>query len=623
MRIKRFLSIVLAAIMLISTIPTVLATNDYTQGTQVVYQSSGSESYTITVPALLTPGGSGTVTLSGTWADNRIVTVTSDQTVILTNSIKADDQKVLMVSFPGMSKKGSNVGPQTFVENVSVESIDNALFGVWSGKFNYNVELKDFNGILPKESLNDYTWSELSKIAADDSIDLNEYGISIGDTKITDDGTEYILVSDERTKEYNGLVFLYNTNQTLKMNSSKTNTGGYVESNIKQTIDAMYYDLDADLQAALREVTIKCNDGLSNYATIHEADVYLFIPSVREASATFTVEEYSGREDDAKYTTWLDAEGATFDYFKTNEASAREAIAHDSWWLRSAYGAAGGMFHVVYNRMNYDIMHTAAYDLWPKLVLAFVVGENPVCDGTINCPANQNRHNAGCLSQGDYTLDLDDYTWTEIQQIARDKNANLNDYGIDIGDTIEHNGIVYHLVSDERNEAYGGLVFMFDPNIERPMNDTQTNTGGYSSSTMKDYLDVELFATLPTDLQQVIKQVTISHNDGKDNYLSMHEVDVKVFLPSVREVAQTYGYSESLNRYDVYLNAEGSTFDYFIGDVATEETNRIAVYPSTYAWLRSANTSVSTSYWFVSGSILNTSHATATGYYVVPAFVVG
>ena len=136
---KRIFSLLLAALMLVSAVPTTFAINDYTAGTRVEYTASGSESYTITVPAQLAPGGSGTVTLSGTWADNRIVTVTADPTVTLTNSIKADDQKVLNVNFAGIAEAGSNTTSQTFTESVSVDEISNALFGTWSGKFNYNV----------------------------------------------------------------------------------------------------------------------------------------------------------------------------------------------------------------------------------------------------------------------------------------------------------------------------------------------------------------------------------------------------------------------------------------------------------------------------------------------------
>ena len=140
---KKIISLLLVAAMAVSVVPMALATTDYTNGTKVEYTATGSESYTITVPAQLAPGGNGTVTLEGTWADNRIVTVTADPTVTLTNSIKAEDQKVLDVTFAGISEKGSNTTSQTFTETVSVGDITNALFGTWSGKFNYNVEIAD------------------------------------------------------------------------------------------------------------------------------------------------------------------------------------------------------------------------------------------------------------------------------------------------------------------------------------------------------------------------------------------------------------------------------------------------------------------------------------------------
>ena len=141
---KKIISLFLIAVMVCSMSTTAFAaTNDWTHGTQVVYNGTGTESYTITVPALLKPGQSGTVTLSGAWAKDRIVTVTADKNVTLTNSILSSDQKVLDVTFAGISETGSNTGTQTFTESVSVQEITNALFGVWNGKFNYNVEMNN------------------------------------------------------------------------------------------------------------------------------------------------------------------------------------------------------------------------------------------------------------------------------------------------------------------------------------------------------------------------------------------------------------------------------------------------------------------------------------------------
>lgn len=148
---KKAISSLLVVAMICSLGVNVFAANvDYTSGTQVIYDGSNNgESYEVTVPALLAPGQSGTVTLTGAWASDTMVKVTSDTSVELTNSINANDKKVLTVSFAGIAEAGSNTTKQTFTETVSVSEINNALFGVWSGHFNYNVETESLKGSIP------------------------------------------------------------------------------------------------------------------------------------------------------------------------------------------------------------------------------------------------------------------------------------------------------------------------------------------------------------------------------------------------------------------------------------------------------------------------------------------
>ena len=139
---KKILSLTLAALLLVSMIPTAMAAeNNWQGGTKVEYTAATNEQYTVTVPATLAPGGSGDVVASGTWGSNRKLTVTADDDVTLTNSINAADQKVLDVTFAGIEKAGDNTATVTATEAVSVANIENALFGTWSGKFNYNVEM--------------------------------------------------------------------------------------------------------------------------------------------------------------------------------------------------------------------------------------------------------------------------------------------------------------------------------------------------------------------------------------------------------------------------------------------------------------------------------------------------
>lgn len=140
---KRILSLALSAAMVLSSIPFAYATNSYEQGTEVIYTAANNENWTITVPAKLNPGKSGTVTLDGYWPSNKTITVDADDTVVLKNSILQSDTKILNITFPGITKLGNNIERSTASETVSVQAIDNALFGTWSGVFYYEVETSD------------------------------------------------------------------------------------------------------------------------------------------------------------------------------------------------------------------------------------------------------------------------------------------------------------------------------------------------------------------------------------------------------------------------------------------------------------------------------------------------
>ena len=144
---KKILSLTLAAVMLLSLVPTAFAAeNNWQGGTKVEYTATANEQYTVTVPATLAPGGSGDVVASGTWGSNRKLTVTADDDVTLTNSINAADQKVLDVTFAGIELTGSNTESVSDTKQVAVANITDAIFGTWSGTFNYNVAMSDVAG---------------------------------------------------------------------------------------------------------------------------------------------------------------------------------------------------------------------------------------------------------------------------------------------------------------------------------------------------------------------------------------------------------------------------------------------------------------------------------------------
>lgn len=194
---KKILSLTLAALLLVSMIPTAMAAeNNWQGGTKVEYTAATNEQYTVTVPATLAPGGSGDVVASGTWGSNRKLTVTADDDVTLTNSINAADQKVLDVTFAGIELTGSNTESVSDTKQVAVANITDAIFGTWSGTFNYNVAMSDVAGGSTTEPSDPDTGDGEEANLITFTIDGTEYQAEEGMT-----WAEW-AVSDYNTSEY-------------------------------------------------------------------------------------------------------------------------------------------------------------------------------------------------------------------------------------------------------------------------------------------------------------------------------------------------------------------------------------------------------------------------------------
>lgn len=96
------------------------------------------QEFSISVPAVLAPGGSGDVTLSGTWEKSKTYTLTTDSSVELTCDIDGDTQ-TLSISFPGITLQGGDDAVSA-TEQVRVGDITDAIFGTWTGVFEYHIE---------------------------------------------------------------------------------------------------------------------------------------------------------------------------------------------------------------------------------------------------------------------------------------------------------------------------------------------------------------------------------------------------------------------------------------------------------------------------------------------------
>lgn len=135
---KKILSFLLAALMLVSMVPTALAADvDVSEGTTIKVVGTGADTYTVTVPAKLAPGESGTVKANGTWPSNQTLNVTAPSSVTLTHGTQTMD---VGITFDGIHQAGNDTGSVSAEQTVAVAAAS-ALFGTWTGTLTYTVEM--------------------------------------------------------------------------------------------------------------------------------------------------------------------------------------------------------------------------------------------------------------------------------------------------------------------------------------------------------------------------------------------------------------------------------------------------------------------------------------------------
>lgn len=157
---KKVLCLIMAMVMCLSVC--VQAANETSSSTQVEYigsrEPSGGgggeggeggdssetvgEYYEITVPALMNPGDTDEVFVDGYWAANRKLTVTTDNKVTMTNA-KDGSTRDLTVTFDGISETGSNTSENSASAEISVQDMNDVIFGSWTGTITYSIAVSN------------------------------------------------------------------------------------------------------------------------------------------------------------------------------------------------------------------------------------------------------------------------------------------------------------------------------------------------------------------------------------------------------------------------------------------------------------------------------------------------
>jgi len=155
-RLKRIGNLLLSTLLCCSMTITTFAEE---KTTVVTYTGTGVEQYEVTVPASLTPGTAGSIEVGGTWSSRKKLTVTAPETVTLTCDLDGNTE-TLDVEFGDIILNGSNTESLSASVPISIEEMKtNNLFGTWTGKLVYSVNLVETGEHI-------HSYSETSRVPA-------------------------------------------------------------------------------------------------------------------------------------------------------------------------------------------------------------------------------------------------------------------------------------------------------------------------------------------------------------------------------------------------------------------------------------------------------------------------
>ena len=243
------------------------------------------------------------------------------------------------------------------------------------------------------------------------------------------------------------------------------------------------------------------------------------------------------------------------------------------------------------------------------------VREEYVCELTFNAVE---RDTLGEIQPKSFATD----SWDTIQRTVKTGNTDKYNVGdtkeVDLGSLGTHTVRIANkseCTNGETSETACGFVVEFaDIVTTQSFNSSNSNSGGWKSSTIRTYLNGTVYDALPSELQDVITLTNvISGRSGSDS--ANYETQDKLYLLTSKEV---HGTKHSYDRVD----AETKQLDYYknLGVTTSNYSGAIKKYNGSNLWwlLRSVNATSSYPFLGISANG-NCDHALGTGG-VSPAF---
>lgn len=286
---------------------------DYTSGTQITLVGSLTQaSYTVTVPAQMQPGESGTVSVTGAWSSNQALRVTTPNSVTLSYGSQTMN---VGINFAGINQIGNDIAESSATAQLSVADAS-VLFGTWVGILEYDVELvsaespilegdgQTFHRMAPSALSFRSTapMDEFQEVKINgETVDSSNYTLTEGSTIVTL-SIDYLQTLD------------LNSYEISVVSDSGTPSGEFSVITSEQSEHGPYYNQPYYASGEIGEGmnTMEINhcfvlheDGTASY-------VDLYSKSVHATSVVYENDAYTIKLNGASFTGTFSPDGTTF-----------------------------------------------------------------------------------------------------------------------------------------------------------------------------------------------------------------------------------------------------------------------------------------------------------------------
>ena len=170
--------------------------------------------------------------------------------------------------------------------------------------------------------------------------------------------------------------------------------------------------------------------------------------------------------------------------------------------------------------------------------------------------------------------------------------------------------------------ACGFVLEFADIITTHKMNDTNTNVGGWPATSMRTFVNNDIYNAIPSELRSAIIDTTVvsghGSTSGEENFTSID----KLYISAPKEIwsdwSDEYDSAKDLTRTLDYYKNKGVTMSNYSDAIKKNGTS------DSIWWLRSSCSSSATSYIIVfNNGYWNTSYMASSNYGVSPAFRIG